>query len=107
MTTDSSGNATLHAAFDATIAAGQYVTATATDPDGNTSNFSEVLVSGVVDADIEVAGEGVNIADGAETPGEGDNTDFGEVLRIDGSGAVEPATPSRTRSRSPTPGNRP
>ena len=44
MTTDGSGDATFDVTFAATIDAGQAVTATATDPEGNTSEFSQRLV---------------------------------------------------------------
>jgi hypothetical protein len=40
VTTDSAGNATFSAVLPSSLAPGQLVTATATDPDGNTSEFS-------------------------------------------------------------------
>jgi len=43
VTTDTSGNASFTAAFINFLPAGTYVTATATDPDGNTSEFSQCL----------------------------------------------------------------
>ena len=43
-TTNASGNATFHVVLPVAIAAGEKVTATATDPDGNTSEFSQRFV---------------------------------------------------------------
>ena len=44
MTTDGSGNASFDEVLPVTIAAGELVTSTATDPGGNTSEFSQQLV---------------------------------------------------------------
>jgi len=44
VTTNASGNATIHAVLPVVLAAGEKVTATATDPAGNTSEFSQRLV---------------------------------------------------------------
>ncbi len=45
VTTNGSGNATIHAVFPGVVlAAGEKVSATATDPDGNTSEFSQRFV---------------------------------------------------------------
>ena len=44
VTTDASGNATIDTVLPVTLAAGEKVTATATDPDGNTSEFSQRFV---------------------------------------------------------------
>src|SRR5262249_40788584 len=41
VTTDAGGHATIHTVLPVAIAAGEKVTATATDPDGNTSEFSQ------------------------------------------------------------------
>jgi hypothetical protein len=41
VTTDGSGDATFNETFPTTVPAGDYITATATDPDGNTSEFSQ------------------------------------------------------------------
>ena len=43
-TTNASGNATFHVVLPVAIAAGEKVTATATDPEGNTSEFSQRFV---------------------------------------------------------------
>ena len=44
VTTDGSGNAAINVNLPVTIGAGEPVTATATDPDGNTSEFSQRIV---------------------------------------------------------------
>jgi len=44
VTTDASGNAAINAIVPVAIAAGEKVTATATDPDGSTSEFSQRIV---------------------------------------------------------------
>jgi hypothetical protein len=44
VTTNASGNASIHAVLPGEIGAGEKVTATATDPDGNTSEFSQRIV---------------------------------------------------------------
>ena len=44
VTTDGSGNAVINAVVPGSIAAGEKVTATATDPSGNTSEFSQRIV---------------------------------------------------------------
>ena len=41
VTTDGSGNASFTVTFSATVAVGQFITATATDPNNNTSEFSQ------------------------------------------------------------------
>jgi hypothetical protein len=43
VTTDANGNAHFSTSFSATVAAGQWITATATDTNGNTSEFSKGL----------------------------------------------------------------
>ncbi len=40
ITTDASGNATINSTLSTTVPTGQYITSTATDPNGNTSEFS-------------------------------------------------------------------
>jgi CSLREA domain-containing protein len=42
-TTDGSGNASFTATFTATVAVGQFITVTATDPNNNTSEFSQCM----------------------------------------------------------------
>src|SRR5262249_45484543 len=44
VTTDGSGNATINVVLPVTLAPGEKVTATATDPQGNTSEFSQRIV---------------------------------------------------------------
>ena len=43
VTTDGSGNASFMVTFTATVAVGQFITATATDPSNNTSEFSQCV----------------------------------------------------------------
>jgi CSLREA domain-containing protein len=43
VTTNASGNATINVTFATTVPAGQFITATATDPAGNTSEFSQCI----------------------------------------------------------------
>jgi hypothetical protein len=50
-TTDPSGAAAFEATVPTAFAKGEYITATATDPDGNTSNFSDVFVAEAGPAD--------------------------------------------------------
>ncbi len=57
--TDDKGNATFTESLSAAASAGQYVSATATDPDGNTSEFAE---------DIQVQGEINLVLTGSATP---------------------------------------
>ena len=54
VTTDATGIASFSVVLDSTIAGGTFVTATATDPDGNTSEFSE-CIKAVVEADLLVS----------------------------------------------------
>ena len=53
-TTDGSGNASFSLGLAATVAAGRFITATATDPNGNTSEFSAcaVVTAPVVDVPL-------------------------------------------------------
>ena len=43
VTTDGSGNASFTVTFPATVPVGQFITSTATDPDNNTSEFSQCI----------------------------------------------------------------
>jgi parallel beta-helix repeat protein len=45
VSTDSQGNATINLFLPVLFAPGQFITATATDPDGNTSEFSQAILS--------------------------------------------------------------
>jgi hypothetical protein len=51
VTTDPSGAASFEATVQTAFAKGEYITATATDPDGNTSNFSDVFIAETGPAD--------------------------------------------------------
>jgi uncharacterized repeat protein (TIGR01451 family) len=55
VTTDRQGNAALNITLPVTVPAGQFITATATDPEGNTSEFSQcVPVMGTAQPDVAV-----------------------------------------------------
>jgi parallel beta-helix repeat protein len=83
-TTDASGSATFN--FNAsTIGNGLFVTATATDPNGNTSEFSDAVTSNLPGPDIQVLGNGVELANGDDTPDPSDFTDFGSAVISSGS----------------------
>ena len=55
VTTDASGNATISAATTTAIPSGAVVTATATDPSGNTSEFSADLSNAPATVDLSIA----------------------------------------------------
>ncbi len=71
VTIDGSGNASFTATFSTSVAAGQVVSATATDPDGNTSEFSQdvAVVAGLVTAIAVGAGLGPATRPGAIVAG--------------------------------------
>jgi hypothetical protein len=69
VTTDTGGDATFSVPLAATVPAGAFITATATDPAGNTSEFCQALtatlvathqISGVVFEDVDFAGTATN-----------------------------------------------
>jgi hypothetical protein len=75
--TDGSGNAAFSYAYTA-VSGQPFITATATDPLGNTSEFSASQPMNTP-PEITVLGNGVSIADGDTTPSAADHTDFGSV----------------------------
>lgn len=78
VTTNASGNAAI--AFNSpAIGNGLNVTATATDPNGNTSEFSDAVISGQAGPDIAVTGNSVAITTGDDDPSPADFTDFGSA----------------------------
>ena len=79
VTTDGAGNATFNATLASAAAVGHVLTATATDPAGNTSEFSPCLAIVAPVAEMNVTGNGVSIPDNDATPALADGTDFGET----------------------------
>ena len=69
VTTDGSGDASFTVTFPTPVPEGQFVTATATDPDNNTSEFCQCKVVGDVDED----GVSDEVEDGAPNGGDGNN----------------------------------
>jgi len=61
VTTDASGNATINFMSSGTVAVGQFITSTATDPNGNTSEFSACRqVFAPTAASVTIGGRVVN-----------------------------------------------
>lgn len=74
--TDDDGTSTFLASLPGlAVPVGDFITATATDPEGSTSEFSAAVA--VVDPAIGVQGDGVPIDNGDTTPDAADQTDFG------------------------------
>ncbi|MDX2436715.1 MAG: hypothetical protein QNL88_06675, partial [Acidobacteriota bacterium] len=74
VTTDINGDDTFSFPISATIAAGDFISATATDPDGNTSEFGETIQA-VVASDLQLA----KIVDN-NAPNEGDTVTYTVTL---------------------------
>ena len=79
VSTDANGNATINTTLLTATAPGEFVTATATDPANNSSEFSVCAVVTAPSAEMDVKGNGISIADGDATPSLADHTDFGTV----------------------------
>jgi parallel beta-helix repeat protein len=79
VTSDATGAASFTTPLAVATAAGQFATATATDNNGNTSEFSDAVAIGAPGPDIEVSGNGVVIASGDASPSTADLTDFGSA----------------------------
>lgn len=67
VTTDAMGNATFKTDVATPVVSGQFVTATATDPQGNTSQFSNAIPAVPAQLQFSAATYAVNEADGAAT----------------------------------------
>jgi len=63
MTTDGSGNASFAVTFPDTVTAGHFITATATDPDGNTSEFSQCVQVIALEPDIRTPIDPIDFGD--------------------------------------------
>ncbi|HLL76958.1 MAG TPA: LamG-like jellyroll fold domain-containing protein, partial [Pyrinomonadaceae bacterium] len=75
VTTDGSGNAAFDTTLSSGVTVGDVVTATTTDPSGNTSEFSACQTA--LAPEMNVKGNNTSIADGDTTPSAADHTDFG------------------------------
>ncbi|MEW6207826.1 MAG: hypothetical protein AB1631_05625 [Acidobacteriota bacterium] len=65
VTTDSNGNATINATMSATVPGGQFISATATDSSGNTSEFSQCIqVAGSDQPDAMMSVNGPAVVNG-------------------------------------------
>ena len=83
VTTGSDGNASFTASFSTSVPEGQFITATATDPDGNTSEFSQgVEVGDNESAELFTFSKKILAPDGAR------EDSFGESVAIDGNYAL-------------------
>ncbi|MCI0536805.1 MAG: choice-of-anchor D domain-containing protein, partial [Verrucomicrobiales bacterium] len=85
VTTDGSGNASFTFSIPVALPAGQFVSATASDPNNNTSEFSQSVPVAVPVVEMDVLGNSVSIADGDVTPSASDHTDFGSANTMSGS----------------------
>ncbi|MEG4630803.1 SdrD B-like domain-containing protein [Microcoleus sp. AR_TQ3_B6] len=82
VTTDAAGNATFNQTFPAAVTAGQLITATATDPAGNTSEFSAQPVPVVVPQST-ITGIKFNDTDGNGTQAAGELGVAGVTVFLD------------------------
>jgi hypothetical protein len=102
MTTDANGNVTYTTTLTADVSAGQYLTATATDPNGNTSqfskgelvttqNFTSTITTVSSSADPSVVGQLVTFTATVSAASEG-GAPTGTVTFMDGSTTLGTAT---------------
>ncbi|MGB5052107.1 MAG: FG-GAP-like repeat-containing protein, partial [Caldilineaceae bacterium] len=75
--TDANGDTGNFGFNAASLTTGHFVTATATDATGNTSEFSQCFQIGDLSPEMTVSGFGIAIMDGDTTPSFTDHTDFG------------------------------
>ena len=101
LTPNASGNASFSTALPVAVATGDVVTATATDPDGNTSEFSPCRLSGAptqFSLDVTKGGSGGGIVTASP-------------LGVAGAGVIgagaRPAPPARSRPTAPSPAGAP
>jgi uncharacterized repeat protein (TIGR01451 family) len=80
VTTDSSGNATFSFSLTASTSPGEWITATATDASGDTSEFSQAVQAPGVLAQADL----VLMASGPATAAEGDNIDYNVIITNNG-----------------------
>ena len=97
VTTDGTGNGSFSVSLGTTVPVGQFITSTATDPDNNTSEFSQCI--GVIGADTDNDG----VPDASDLCS---GTPPGELVDANGCSAAQLAptpTPSPTPAPTPTP----
>jgi hypothetical protein len=77
--TDGTGNVNFSETFNVVVASGSFITSTATDPNGNTSEFSQCVQATPAAPEMDVLGNAISIADGDASPSTTDDTDFGSA----------------------------